>query len=906
MPQVCELQSLLADAFKGKGFQKISDALQEKGIYPQKYSKQLLNQMDKVLKKELDKNEFSNVSLLLKCIQLYCRSDPQEGVNLLLQQGLIPKMVAWFERTREFLSLIEPKESKFLAKLVEDFFDTALVIAKSNDEGKKQLLESFLLYLGHIAIEPNVTCALRQEALRTLNTLLDNVAREERKKFALSEEMCLLTKELAKMILEVGDYDIQVAILEALFRLMLKKWRDDLVHNWFEDQHVVNAFKEIKDREFETDCRKFLNVLNQRLGDKRRVFSFPCKAAYADTNQLTKPADEKLEEFWVDFNCGSESVTFYLNNPESPFWESVRLSKEDISSYCVEERGEEKILKMLLRNSTTINKKEVTKIKIHVDSKFDIASPLSKISEKVKMVILDEVETGSRRDQPEQNETVADNHAEWIKDSADTESLSDIFGSHQSNESATVTTKMSTPVDAVDKGEQTGQEHGSPGQASTDTPAVSPTHTAPILKTPPPLKLSLPKQKDKTVVHSELNAEEEVDSQPMEILTAEDDEKGRKRSSSKEMADTRKDAYEFGSLSDPVAHSMVSEMKQKVFVQKTPLHRNLEKGTVEVHKTKPSSGYKSHLFSESNQETPGNSPREKSWILNSQKESGYKTIDYTRRKPKFRSKLKVLPLSSPSSSSDHRAKKIGDSSMHREMAKKRRSTPIHSFLAQQQTGGLELADVAVSLSGASSFDDSDASKSKNCDVISGTLPLKDRVSKSKRKLTGFLSGLGEKRLKTTERKSSNEQSSSFSFEPKKLFDSVEMEEATHKGESVDLVEDHVPPMFQEDSGVIAAFESFTNELKKTFWSRYKRTEIYMRNTLKMPEQNMSALLNQIHQCRLKELEHFHKIVLKELDNLEKRSQFLSTLEKDSVDTVHGLRARWRSRECKGDRPECSV
>lgn len=36
-------------------------------------------------------------------------------------------MVTWFERTREFLSLIEPKESKFLARLVEDFFDTALV-----------------------------------------------------------------------------------------------------------------------------------------------------------------------------------------------------------------------------------------------------------------------------------------------------------------------------------------------------------------------------------------------------------------------------------------------------------------------------------------------------------------------------------------------------------------------------------------------------------------------------------------------------------------------------------------------------------------------------------------------------------------------------------------------------------
>nr|XP_056710949.1 synaptonemal complex protein 2-like [Euleptes europaea] len=902
------LESLLAEAFKGKGFQKISEALQEKDIYPQKYSKQLLNQLDKVLKKELDKNKFSDVSLLLKCIQLYCRSDPQEGVNLLLQQGLIPKMVTWFERTREFLSLIEPKESKFLAKLVEDFFDTALVISKSNAEGKKQLLESFIPYLGHIAIEPKVNCALRQEALRTLNTLLDNVAREERKKFALSEEMCSLTKELAKMILDVGDYDIQVAILEALFRLMLKKWRDDLVHNWFEDKHIANAFKEIKDRDFETDCRKFLNELNQRLGDKRRVFSFPCKAAYADTNKLSKPADEKLEEFWVDFNCGSESVTFYLNSPESALWESVRLPKEEVSSYCVEEEGEERILKMCLQNPTTINKKEVTKIKIHFDSKFDISSPLSKISEKDKMIILDKADTKNSRDQPQQYGELATNCAEWIKDSAGTDSLSDIFGS-QSDESTTLMTKMATPVDdsAVDKRQQMGQEHGSPGQASMDTAAVSLMHAAATLKTPPPLQPSPTKQKDKTVVHSESNAEVESDIQPVEILTVEDNEKSRKRSSSKEMTEAKKDVYEFGDLSDPVAHNMVTEVKHKVFVRKTPLHRSLEKGTAEVRKAKQkqSAGYKKHLFSESNHETPSNSASENDWILDSQKKSEPKTIDYTRRRPKVRSNLKVLPLSSPSSSSDHNAKKVGNSSKLSEMAKRRRSTRINSFLAEQQTDGLEMADVTLPVRGASSLDDSDASGSKNCDGAASTLPLKDQVSKSKRKLTGFLSGLREKRLKGTERKSSNEQSSSLSFEPKRLFDSMEKEEESCKGETI---EDNVSRTFQEevgDSGVIAAFETFTNELKKTFWSRYKRIKIHTRNTLKTPEQNVLALLNQLHQCRLKELENFHRIVVKELDNLEKRARFLSSLEKDTVDTVHGCRARWSSSECKGGSPKCS-
>ncbi|XP_026570830.1 synaptonemal complex protein 2-like [Pseudonaja textilis] len=301
-----QLESLLRDAFKGKGFQKINVIIQEKDKYvPQKCTKQLLKQLDKALKRELDKNEFSNVSLLLKCIQLYCRNGPPESINLLLQQGLIPKirhptfilpsgrvdlvsdaveicsfdfclhvspvyMVTWFERTREFLSLIEPKENKHLVNLVEDFFNATLVIGKNSTEGRKQLLDTFIQHVGHLATEPNVNCALRQEALRTLNTLLGNVTREEKKAFAASEEMCLLMKEFVKTIQDVGDYDIQVALVEALFRLMLKKCRDDMVHSWFEDQYVTEVFREIKDGDFETDSRKFLNELNERLGDKRR------------------------------------------------------------------------------------------------------------------------------------------------------------------------------------------------------------------------------------------------------------------------------------------------------------------------------------------------------------------------------------------------------------------------------------------------------------------------------------------------------------------------------------------------------------------------------------------------------------------------------------------------------------
>nr|XP_031289394.1 synaptonemal complex protein 2 isoform X2 [Camelus dromedarius] len=383
-PDLQQLEKCIDDALRRNDFKPLKTLLQIDICEDVKIkcSKQFFHKLDDLMCRELNKKNIQAVSTILVSFGRCGKNISilgQAGLLTMIKQGLVQKMVAWFEKSKKIILSQGNSKDEAVINMIEDLFDLLMVIHDTDDEGKRQIVESFVPRICALVIDSRVTICIQQETLKKMNAMLDKMP-QDAGKILCNQEMLILMSSMGERILDAGDYDLQVGIIEALCRMTTEKQRQELACQWFSMDFIANAFKEIKDSEFETDCRIFLNLVNGMLGDKRRVFTFPCLSAFLDKHELQIPSDEKLEEFWIDFNLGSQTLSFYIagDNDDHP-WEAVTVPEEKVQIYSIEVKESKKLLTIILKNIVKISKGEGKELLLYFDASLEITNVTQKI-----------------------------------------------------------------------------------------------------------------------------------------------------------------------------------------------------------------------------------------------------------------------------------------------------------------------------------------------------------------------------------------------------------------------------------------------------------------------------------------------------------------------------------------------
>ncbi|XP_055289953.1 synaptonemal complex protein 2 [Moschus berezovskii] len=383
-PDLQQLEKCIDDALRKNDFKPLKTLLQIDICEDMKIkcSKQFFHKLDDLMCRELNKKDIQTVSTILVSFGRCGKNITilgQAGLLTMIKQGLIQKMVVWFEKSNEIILSRGNSKDEAVINMIEDLFDLLMVIHDIDDEGKRQIVESFVPRICALVIDSRVNICIQQETLKKMNVMLDRMPQDARR-ILCNQQMLILMGNMGERILDAGDYDLQVGIVEALCRMTTEKQRRELACQWFSMDFIANAFKGIKDSEFETDCRIFLNLVNGMLGDKRRVFTFPCLSAFLDKYELQIPSDEKLEEFWIDFNLGSQTLSFYIaGDSDDHQWEAVTVPEEKVQIYSIEVRESKKLLTVILKNIVKISKKEGKELLLFFDASLEITNVAQKI-----------------------------------------------------------------------------------------------------------------------------------------------------------------------------------------------------------------------------------------------------------------------------------------------------------------------------------------------------------------------------------------------------------------------------------------------------------------------------------------------------------------------------------------------
>ena len=210
------------------------------------------------------------------------------------------------------ISILRANVSERVAKTCIDEANIILENCMEDHKSRDHIIGGFTQRILNLVTDNNIAFWVRCSLLKSFNKGLIRAPVELRTD--VFKELSQDFESLVDSLYSCGDFDMQATIVETLLRFTTKSARSELSNNWFPNYVKLQAlFIGIKD--FEVDCRKFLNHFNEGLGEQGKVFSYKLLNCVVEGQTLVKPAD--MSDFWIDFNLGSNSLSVYYSLNDS-------------------------------------------------------------------------------------------------------------------------------------------------------------------------------------------------------------------------------------------------------------------------------------------------------------------------------------------------------------------------------------------------------------------------------------------------------------------------------------------------------------------------------------------------------------------------------------------------------------
>ncbi|CAH1112121.1 unnamed protein product [Psylliodes chrysocephalus] len=184
-----------------------------------------------------------------------------------------------------------------------------------------------------IIIEENADYwCIKKELLKKFNSWVSQTSHDIKLQIVTGLSQMYLCK-MVDNLTSYGDYELQLTIIEAIFRLYgkteINKRLKDLIP---ESEELSQTFADINPSTFDEDCRLFLNNINQK---HEKIFSIICDSVLVGNTVCEQPTTD-INGLWVDFNICDKAVSWHYRRTagsNETFWELITLFVSELEHF---------------------------------------------------------------------------------------------------------------------------------------------------------------------------------------------------------------------------------------------------------------------------------------------------------------------------------------------------------------------------------------------------------------------------------------------------------------------------------------------------------------------------------------------------------------------------------------------